>query len=332
MRMIRNWLLVTLATLVLAPATEAQQFAVAGSPVESIRDRNYERLFQNLRDNGIHFYFPTFQYQEVPEARSLGFEEDFSAPCSPDDPGFRALRATGMQLILSGELVYADPGRLGRAPRNDDPLSQILACAGREHIAAITNYDEAAFHGRPIGDVADFYAHVKAVIPDLPVLMVHGPIITDKPEFSSAGQIEEYLANVQAYSAHADIVGFDIYPFPAFLAKLATPLSNGAEVEESRAIREYMSWLNDAVPSKRKLIVMQGFAYTNLYEKGFREANFPQELLDAIKAPTKSEMSMMVDQALAAGAELLIWWGPSSLPDADTAPWPTILDIARGSR
>lgn len=71
MRMIRFWFCVALAALVLVPVAHAQQFAVAGSPIDSIRDRYYERLFRDLRDNGTIFYFPTFQYQEVPEANEL---------------------------------------------------------------------------------------------------------------------------------------------------------------------------------------------------------------------------------------------------------------------
>ncbi len=307
----------------------AQELGVAGSPVGSIQDRNYVRLFETLRKNGIENYFPTFQYEEVPQPKSLGFETDFVAPCSPNDPAFAALRQTGMRLIIPGEYVYPSPGRIGRSTPENDPLNQIIACAGRDHISAITNYDEAAFQGTSINDVAKFYAQVKKIDPSLPVLMVHGPIITDKIQFSSTDRIARYLSDVIDFSAHADIVGFDVYPVPAFLAKVATPFSNGAEVETSRAVTEYMSWLNQAVPDKRKLIVLQGFAYSDLYERRYREANVPSELLAAIKAPDMQEMSMMLKQARDAHVDIVIWWGPSALMTSDSPPWPTILELGR---
>lgn len=310
------------------PAAE-QQLAVAGSPVGTIQDRNFERLFTTLRQNGIHTYFPTFQYEEVPAPRSLGFEKDFAPPCSPNDPSFAALRRTGMKLIIPGEFVYPDPRRLGRSKLSADPLSQIIACAGRERIAGITTYDEAAFHGIPLDAVASFYARVKQIDPTLPVLMVHGPIITDKREFSSTSKIGGYLQKVTAYSEYADIVGFDVYPVPAFLAKVATPLSGGAEVDVDRAIPEYLSWLNRAVPNKPKLIVLQGFAYTNLYAQSFLDANVPATLRAAIQAPSMAQMTLMLQQARSAGVDLVIWWGPSALPTAQDAPWPTILELGR---
>ncbi|MGB7241001.1 MAG: hypothetical protein WBC93_02805 [Sulfitobacter sp.] len=309
--------------------TTAQQLGVAGSPVASIQGKGFQQLFETLRGNGINSYFPTFQYQEVPAPKSLGFETDFVAPCSADDPAFQALRNTGMKLIIPGEYVYPKPGRIGRTTSANDPLNRIIACAGRNQIAAITNYDEAAFQGRSINDVAKFYAQVKKIDPTLPVLMVHGPIITDKRAFSSQSKIARYLEEVIAYSAHADVVGFDVYPVPAFLAKVATPFSGGVDVAVDRAVGDYMAWLNQAVPNKRKLMVLQGFAYSDLYEKSYREANFPAELLATIKAPDKKEMALMLRQARDAGVEFVIWWGPSALPSNDAAPWQTILDLGR---
>lgn len=313
----------------LASHVDAQQIAVAGSPINSIKDKNFARLFATLRQNGITTYFPTFQYQEVPEPKSLGFETDFVAPCSPNDPGFQALRASGMKLIIPGEFVYPNPARIGQGAREGDLLSQIIACAGRKHIAGITNYDEAAFHGTPIDAVRKFYNRVKEIDPTIPVLMVHGPIITDKRAFRNNRRINNYLNEVVAYSEYADIVGFDVYPVPAFLAKIATPLSQGVEVEAERAVKEYMEWLNREVPNKRKLMVLQGFAYTNLYEKTFREANVPKALLAMIRPPNRNQTMMMFDQARAANVELVIYWGPSSLPTTETAPWPTILELGR---
>ena len=312
-----------------ATTAPAQQLGVAGSPVSSIQDRNYSRLFQNLVSNGIKLYFPTFQYVEVPRAKSLGFESDFAVPCSPNDPAFRAVRESGIKLILPGELVYPRANRIGRGSRANDPLVQLINCAGRNNIAGISNYDEAADQGRSINDVAKFYAHVKSIDPSLPVLMVHGPIITDKPQYRSVAQIQKYLNYVQAYSAHADIVGFDVYPVPAFLAKVATPMSKGREVAVNQAVVDYMRWLKQAVPGKPKLMVLQGFAYTNLYDKKYREANVPASLLATIKPPSRNETELMLKQARDQGVQMVIWWGVASLPNTQTEPWPSILGAGR---
>lgn len=332
--MIKNFLssaVLGLATLLspLPSSLSAQQFGVAGSPVSTIEERNYVRLFTALRRSGINNYFPTFQYQEVPTPKSLGFERDFTVPCSPDSPAFKALRETGMKLILPGELVYPNAGRIGRGTAASDPLIQIIACAGRTHIAAITNYDEAAYHGIALRNVEKLYGQVKKIDPTLPVLMVHGPIITDKEQFSNKRRITKYLQDVVSYSAHADVVGFDVYPIPDFLARVATPLSDGEDVRAERAVAEYMSWLNSAVPNKPKLMVLQGFAYSDLYEKAYRKANVPLALLDQITAPDLAEMDMMVSQARQAGVEYIVWWGVAALPTKDAAPWPTILEMGR---
>ena len=321
-------LLSILVALAVRPAA-AFDIGVAGSPVASISDGDFKGLFSELRRNGISVYFPTFQFQEVPEPRSLGFEKDFTVPCAPDDPAFQALRDTGMKIILPGEFVYPAPERIGDVAISLDPLSQLIACAGRDHIAGITNYDEAAFHGIPIGDVEKFYARVKQIDPSLPVLMVHAPVITDKPSLRGERRIKAYLDEVRAYGAHADIVGFDVYPVPAAVANIATPFSGDKPVGAGTVVADYMSWLNEALPGKRKLMVLQGFAYSDLYEGRYREANVPAALLQIIEPPDADQMSAMFTQARSAGAELILYWGQASLPDTTTPPWPSILALGR---
>lgn len=307
---------------------QAQTFGVAGTPISTVEDRNYEGVFRALRNSGVDTYFPTFQYQEVPEPLSFGFETDFLPPCTADDPGFRALRSTGMKLIVPGELIYPDPSILTRDAKSEDPLAQIIECAGPDGVAAITNYDEAVLNGRPIQDVAALYEHLKSVAPNLPVLMVHGPIVADRPEFSRPDLIETYLQRVQAFSEFADVVGFDVYPFPAFLMQLATPSSGGMIVEEARVVEEYLTWIGDVLPRKSKLIVLQGFALTDLYDPDFLESNFSADLLATVAAPANGEIQMMVKQAKAHDAEFIFWWGGAALKSADDPPWPSILGAA----
>ncbi len=307
----------------------AQDFAVAGTPLNTVQGRDYGTLFRSLRQNKVSAYFPTFQYEEVPAPKSLGYETDFQAPCTPDDPAFAALRASGMKLILAAELIYPDPGRIGRDTGANDPLQQIIACAGREHLAAITTYDEAAFHGIPESAVRALYDHVKGSVPDLPVLMVHGPIITDKRKFRNNRRIGDYLEDVVKFSAHADVVGFDVYPVPAVVAKVATPLSGGDMVDVPRVVQDYTNWLKANVPNKQHLMVLQGFGYADLYEPEYLRANVPQELRDIVRAPNVDELTMMVEQARANGVDLIIWWGGAALRSHQDAPWPGIMQLAR---
>ena len=323
-------MLISVLTIAVTPQpVTAMDFVVAGVPRESASKRDFPTLFKTLMSNGIHNFFPTFQYQEVPTSRSLGFETDFTVPCSRNDPGFAAIRATGMKLVLPAELVYPHPARIGRGSIENDPLSRIIACAGRENISAISNYDEAVFQGVAINHVKAFYERVKKIDPSLPVIMVHGPIATDRPEFSSSSGREKYLNEVQRFSAYGDIVGFDVYPVPAMIAKLASPLSDGNIVDASRAISDYGTWMQGAFPDKRRLMVLQGFAYSDLYEESYLKENVPAELLALINPPSSSQIESMVRQAKDTGVEMIVWWGQAALVSASQAPWPGILSTSK---
>ena len=83
--------LLAAAVLCLPGPGRAQSFGVAGSPMETIEDRDYLRLFTTLKSSGIDTYFPTFQYQEVPQALSLGYEIDFLPPLHAGRPCLRGV-------------------------------------------------------------------------------------------------------------------------------------------------------------------------------------------------------------------------------------------------
>ena len=307
----------------------ALEFVAAGAPRDLAERRDYVGLFARLSQNGIGAFLPTFQYQEVPVPRSLDHESDFTAPCTSSDPPFRALRGSRVKLVIPAELLYPNPARIGLGAASADPLAQLLKCAGAGKIAAISNYDEAILNGIALADVKRLYAHVKAIAPQLPVLMVHAPIILDKAEFASARKRARYLEQVVAYSEHADIVGFDVYPVPAFAAQLATPLSEGRMAGEAEAVAGYVHWMATALSHKRRLIVLQGFSYADLYEPGFLRATVPAALLARVRPPRQDELEAMVRQARVGGVEMIVWWGQAALKDSSQAPWPAILAISR---
>lgn len=318
------------AALALARPINAEQinFVVAGAPSDLVADRDYLTLFTLLRQNGVTGFFPTFQYQEVPRARSYGYESDFAPPCSPNDRAFKAL-ASGIKLVLPAELVYPHPSIFSKPMSANDPLTQIIACAGRSNIAGITSYDEAAFQGVSHSDVKGFYDHVKAIDETLPVLMVHGPLVADRRAFNTSSKRRAYLEKVVAYSNFADVVGFDVYPVPALVAKLAMPSSNGRIETADKAVKDYATWLKSALPGKRKLMVLQGFSYADLYERNYLESNVPANLRAVIQAPSRSELEMMVQQAQAGGVEMIVWWGQAALRTSHQPPWPDILWLGR---
>ncbi|MFT6556368.1 hypothetical protein [Sneathiella sp.] len=308
---------------------QAMEFLLAGAPRPLVKNENYSALFALLQANKIAAFLPTFQYQEIPEPRSFGFESDFVAPCSANDPPFRALRRSSVKLLVPGELIYPDAGQLSGPIPENDPLVQLISCVGRDQIYGITNYDEAAFHGRSITDVQRLYERVKAVDPSLTVLMVHGPLVMDRPEFSNHSKRQKYLHDVVRYSRYADIVGFDVYPVPGMIAKLATPLSNGEQVETDQAVPGYLKWMSDHLPEKRKLMVLQGFAYTDMYEFDFLKSAVPYALRAIIQPPDSNQLETMLAAAEAYEVEAVIWWGQAALRDTTQAPWPDILKFAK---
>ncbi|WP_322867277.1 hypothetical protein U5922_014495 [Aquicoccus sp. G2-2] len=230
---------------------------------------------------------------------------------------------------MSAELIYRKPNRIGRVPVSADPLSQIIACVGRKNIAAVTNYDEAAFQGISEKSVEALYNRVKQIDSTLPVFMVHAPILTDKPQFANTGHVDRYLEAVKRYSRYADVVGFDVYPVPSLISKAATPTSRLAVVGPDQAIAQYTAWVKANIPDKKTLIVLQGFAYTDLYAPEFVQKNVPAPLRAIIKPPSRNEIDSMVAQAKAAGVGVIIWWGQASLNSTEDAPWPDILRSAR---
>jgi len=294
------------ALALLATPLHAQEFAAAGVPRSLAAARDYPALFAHLEENGIGLFFPTFQYAESPTPRSYGFEADFVAPCSPDDPAFSALRASNVQLILPGPLLM---------PNLPEALRQVIACADG-HVAAVSNFDEPVSQGVPFDKVALLYDLVKEVDPTLDVLMVHAPIPNDNNEIPPTALRQEYLETILHYSEMADIVGFDIYPYPQALVNIGAPNAGGETQAATDVIAAYKSWLTENLPNKRHLMVLQGFALRDMFTDLGAKWGAP---------PNAGQLAQMVAQA--GDSELIIWWGQAALATPTQAPWPEILHI-----
>lgn len=309
------------------PHAQEMRFGAAGVPRAMAESRNYPQMFSALSAAGARVFLPTFQYVEQPAPRSLGFETDFYPPCASDRPAFTALRASGVQMIASAELLYPDPLRL--PPLASDPLKALIACAGPGTLFGVANYDEPVLNGVPIEAVAAVAQRVRSIAPGLPVIMVHAPILADNPQLSSGAARAAYLRDVVRYSDHADIVGFDIYPIPDTVMQVATPFSDGAAARFPDSFSDYMAWMKNELPGKRKLLVLQGFKLPDLYEPQFAREAAPPDVLRQLRAPNRNEFDTMVEAAADAGVELVLWWGASALTDQDSPPWPDIMSLIR---
>lgn len=305
----------------------ATQFGVAGVPVALGKSGDYNGIFATLKASGVDIYFPTSQYVEQPAPKALGTEKDFLTPCTPSSPGFTALRRHNMRLLIAGELLY---GREQGLPTLDaDPLRQIIECAGRENVFGILSYDEPVSTGASLDDVSRLFNRVKEIDPTLPVLMVHAPVVLDKPEFSSPSAQAAYLKKVKAYSFYTDYVGFDVYPVVKEIALVGSPASGGQIVGHVEAVRDHLKWLRNELPDHGFMMVLQGFSYADQFEPNFLKTIAPQEMLDAVRPPSLDESLEMARVSISGGADLLVWWGLSFQKDGQSPIWRNVLKTAK---
>jgi hypothetical protein len=315
------------AALYLAGGAHATDLGVAGVPVALGKSGDYDGIFAALKNAGVTVYFPTSQFLEQPAPKSLGIESDFLVPCTRDAPAFKALRRHGMRLLVAGELIYGRGGDM--PPMSRDPLRKIIECAGRENVFGILSYDEPVSSGASLDDVTQLFEQVREADPTLPILMVHAPIVLDKPELATVEDQKSYLKKVASYSKFADIVGFDVYPIVKEIAQIGTPSSEGAIADHGAAISEHLAWLRKAVPDRRYMMVLQGFSYADQFDPEFLRNIAPPEMIAAVRPPTLAETKEMAALSIEGGAELLVWWGVSFQKDHNSQIWRDILKTAR---
>jgi hypothetical protein len=295
-------------------------FGVAGVPKSLGESRDYDKIFAQLKASGISVFFGTFQYQEIPTGESLGFEVDLLPPCQATDKAFVALKAHGIKLLVPGNLLYPPDSELPAL--TDDPLRKLLACTGDDGIYGVSNYDEPSHTGITDVQLKRLYDRVKLVKPSLPVLMIHAPLFTDKP----STEYKPYLDLVVRQSAFSDVVGFDVYPVPPVIAKIANP-DGTASQDPADAIGAYMDWIRLKAPTKKHLIVLQGHSIADLYSAAERD-KFPQEILDMVRPPNQKETRDMARKAVDGNASIVVWWGPSFVKNDVTEPWVSIRSTA----
>lgn len=308
-------------------STDGPLIGVAGVPKELGATRDYDRIFATLAAHGIGLFYPSFQYVEAPFSASLGFESDFVPPCRPDDPAFAAMRAHGIRLIVPAGLIYDRARPL--PPLDRDPLAALIACAGAATIYGVLSYDEPAHTGVPQEASRALYARIKAVAPDMPVLMVHAPLRVESDAPAQDPARLDYLAEVAAHSRHADIVGFDTYPIPTSMARVGAPDAGDRIMDERTAVGAYLDFIKDAAPGKRYLAVIQNFSPADQYAPELL-ALVPAELRARARAPSLAEMETMMREAVEHGADVVVWYGGGFTKTADAPQWRGTLDVSAG--
>ena len=298
------------------------QFISAGVPAHEFSIENPLPTFIKLSEHNVRIFYPTFQYQEVPDAKSLGYESDFLTLCKEPNTVHDAMAQANVTILLPLEVWYPADAPL---PSVDaDPLLKFINCIGREHIAGVTTYDEALHVGVPIEQVKALYERVKEIDPSLPVFMVHAYVFADSDETMTEPQRQKYFEDVLRYSVYADVVGFDVYAIPSTIAKVTTPYASGDEVTYDVAVEDYLRWLAENIPEKQHWIVLQGFAFADQYSEAML-AELPQELVDSASvAPTVEETVTMVHLAQKYNVEYVVWWGQSLLKK-NVGVWESIL-------
>jgi len=311
--------------LILAPAARAEPappppslVIAAGVPRYIGETATDDELFAGLAEAGFNAFLPVFQYQEVPEPRSLDRENTFAPPCDGESGPYPTMRRHGIRLVLPGQLLYQP----GMSRRDSDALLAALAdCAGPDGIAAVFSVDEPAL-GNPDLDAREaevrlIFERTHVLLPGVPVVMVHAPIVTEVL-INGAWQpiteqsVADYLAAVERLSRWADIVGFDLYAIPASTAKITAPGLGVNVVDDEAAIPAYLAWLAEHAAGKQTILVLQGFGYADLVGV---------EPEASSRAPSAAELDRMACAAWRGGVTSLAWWGQSHLDAEDEALW-----------
>lgn len=326
----RRWIAAVLASIIsLASAASSAPLliAAAGVPRDLGATRDYDRIFGALAEAGVTLFYPIFQYQEAPTAETLGFEVDFIAPCRRDDPAFAALRRHGVRLIAPGNLLYQPDAAMPAL--SIDPLAALIACAGRESVYGVLSYDEPAHNGVSARAADAFYRRVKQVDPDLPVLMVHAPLIIEEGGMVDQAARDAYLRDVAELSKFADVVGFSTYPIPPEIAKMGSPFRGTEIVDHRVAAHDYMAWLRVAAPGKRYMAVLQGFSYADQFSPEMLAVVAPPEVREMVRPPSARQFEEMANISIEGGADIIVWYG-AGFSDREAAQgWRDVLEVSR---
>ena len=317
--------------LVFYPFASTANIIAAGVPQSISKERNYERIFQHLENNNISLFLPTFQYEEIPEPLSLGYENDFTDLCNKASPVIRALEQSQIQLVLPVSFFYKPTDSLPSP--DEDPLSKTYKCAS-QYIAGFSNFDEPITNNISYKTVSAIYEKIKNFAPNKPVFMVHAPVVDDHPHFkgrffkSKKDVIKNYLLSVVKYSQASDVAGFNAYSYPNSLSKIVNLSTYKILDDPNHTIKTYIEWSRTYLaPAKDTLFVMQGFNIKDLYSSDFLNTNFDPDFLKTIPSPSFEHIQSVLKYAKEYEIDYIAIWGQSALTSEETEPWSFIIAI-----
>lgn len=287
-------------------------YAAAGAPVSLFGDESaptFEAAFSELQQAGFNAFFPWFGTSEIDGVATVTGHFDYFLP-----GGARSCSAVNPYSAARGRLGILFPAFFFSNATGDAALDPAVfraqyaayrdQCWGGDDdvIRAFQSFDEIVsqrivneFFGNPgprlqnVIDAADLIHELS----DKPVLLVEGPlptVVENEAGLTAAEKAdltERFWRGVDVVVGGTDIFGFDVYPVPSL--PLTLPV-------------DYQREADTRAPDTERLAVLQGFSYD-------AETNG----MDPRRGPTLTEQRFMAFDALAAGADHIVWYGASAL-------------------
>ncbi len=302
-------------------STDTLVLGMAGAPVSLFGPEDaptFEDAYTALSNHGFNYYMPIFITREVDGVARGTRHFDYFLPASitrsspqascDGNPESYAAMAGKLNMLFPGFLLL--PPGAGDQPLDanvihDNIMTMRQEC-WREHesvIGAIQSYDEPAlfsvineFLQEPallMDNVTTASMVFRQAFPGLPIASVEGPLpllIASEPSLNDAQRDaleQEFWPKTQVAAEVSDWYGFNVYPVPDF--SLNKP-------------GDYVRDVVQRFPSPRKISVLQGFSPSSVSDG-----------TDARRGPTAQETRYMIYDSIVGGAEVIFWWGSSTL-------------------
>ncbi len=312
------------------------QVGLAGAPMDLFGTEvspTFDEAFQQLGDRGFDFFFPLFVIRETPEESSYSthgnyffpaaltgapIEQSCSGPFSPYTAALGKIDIwyPGIQLLGLFDKTRPVPEQdfLNALAVHEDECPDI-----KQAVSAFYSFDEpslnrvvAHFSGQPTaasGNEATVARLVRQAW-DVPVIIVDAP---DESTIQTTGlpppqmdkAVEMFWSDVREVAPTQDGYGFNVYSIPDFRLTMAG---------------DYCHWAKEAAPTQSIVSVIQGMSFAGITGNP-----------NGGRAPTESEVRFQAIDSLIAGANILCWYGCSSLDlnvERDQALWSSICKVA----
>jgi hypothetical protein len=313
------------------------QIGLAGAPVALFGAEDsptFDAAFQQLADRGFDFFFPLFVIRETTEQSSYSAHGNYFFPASlTGAPGKQSCGGASCPYTAAlGKIDIWYPGtQLLGLFDNTRPIPEqdfLNALAVHENecpnvkkaVSAFYSFDEpslnhvvAHFSGQPqaaTGNAATVARLVRQAW-KVPVVIVDAPDestiqTTGLPPPQMQKAVEMFWTSVREVAASQDGFGFNVYSIPDFRLTLAG---------------DYCRKAKEAAPNQSIVSVIQGMSFAGITgdAKGGR-------------APTEDEVRFQAVDSLVAGADLLCWYGCSSLDlkvQRDQELWNSICKVTQ---